>query len=327
MEEKVQFEYLYHKYLNNQCTAEELKLFFELLENSNDDEQIMTLMSSTWGQTAITPEEGLTPPFPDHHTTHQLITKRTNFGLYKLAGIAAALLIVIGISFYWSNILQIFNPTPEFKLIAASTERKQFDLADGTKVWLSPNSKLSYPNRFEGTERRVTLDGEAFFDVTHDAKHPFVIKSGQLSTTVLGTTFNVTAYKEQHTINVTLVAGRVAVALDDAKNGQRDTILANQRIVFDKISSRISKVDYPEAAAFLNKRLGLYEYNGTALQEVSKDLENQYNIKIQLNEQLSEAMFYGNLNMSAPLDQTLNKLITVMDAKWLKEGGHYVILK
>lgn len=327
MEEKVQFEYLYHRYLNNQCTAEELSLFFKLLKNSNDDEQLIKLMSATWDQTAITPEQGLTPPFPDQKTTHRLISSRTNFGPLSLAGIAAALLILVGISFYWSAVLRIFNPTEEFRSVATSTERKQFNLSDGTKVWLSPNSKLSYSNRFIGIERKVSLDGEAFFEVAHDARHPFVIKTGQISATVLGTTFNVTAYKDQRTINVTLVSGSVAVALDGPNNGQSDTIMANQRIVFDKTSSRISKVDYPEAAAFLNKRLGLYEYKGTALQEVTRDIENQYNIKIQLNEQLSKAIFYGNLNMSAPLDQTLNKLITVMDAKWQKEGGHYVILK
>jgi len=327
VEEKVQFEYLYHQYLNNQCTAEELKLFFRLLEKSKDDEQVMTLMSATWDQTAISPEKGLTPPFPDKKTTHRLISSRNSFGMQRLAGIAATLLIVIGICFYWSDVSRIFNPPQESKSITTSTERKQFDLSDGTKVWLSPNSKLSYSDRFEGTERKVSLEGEAFFEVAHDVKHPFIIKSGQINTTVLGTAFNVTAYKEQHIINVTLVTGRVTVSLNGSNSSKRDTILANQRIVFDKISSRISKVDYPDAATFMNKRLGLYEYKGAEIQEVSRDLENQYNIKIKLDKQLSEAIFYGNLNMSAPLDETLNKLSTVVEAKWRKEGGHYVILK
>jgi len=163
--------------------------------------------------------------------------------------------------------------------------------------------------------------------VTHEASHPFVIKSGELSTTVLGTSFNISAYTQQNTINVTLVTGKVAVALNGQNTTRRDTITANQRIIVDKAASSISKVDYPDAAAFLNKRLGLYEYRGAALQEVIGDLENQYGIKIKADGQLTESTFYGNLKMTDPLAETLNKLSTVMETKWKKDGGQYVILK
>jgi len=329
VEEKEQFKYLYNQYLHNRCSAEELKQFFTLLNKSGQNQEIIDLMSTTWDQTNALPEEGLIPPFLKPEAKQVKLTAHRNkyYGLQKWIGIAALLFVLTGVYFYHSYITALFNTTAKYQLTSATTERKQLQLADGTKVWLSPNSKLSYPAKFEENERRVTLDGEAFFEVTHDAKHPFIIKSGDVSTTVLGTSFNVTAYTKQHTINVTLVTGKVAVALNDNNNTKRDTIVANQRLIIDKTTSSITKVNYPDAAAFLDKRLGLYDYKGAALQEVTKDLENQYSIIIQLDPDLVNRTFYGNLNMTAPLNETLNKLSTVMETKWKKDGGQYVIIK
>lgn len=320
MKEKDQFKYLYQLYLSNSCTAEELKLFFELLEKRRDDQEIMALMSDTWDQTALSPEQGLTPPFLPQKVKTVKLWRR-------LVSAAAVLLILSGLYLYRSDLSELVAPSPAQQLLSAAAERKQVSLPDGTKVWLSPNSKLTYPDKFEGSARRVTLEGEAFFEVTHDSSHPFIIKSGQLSTTVLGTSFNVSAYTQQNTINVTLVTGKVAVALNGQNTTRRDTITANQRIIVDKAASSISKVDYPDAAAFLNKRLGLYEYRGAALQEVIGDLENQYGIKIKVDSQLAESTFYGNLKMTDALTETLNKLSTVMETKWKKDGGQYVIQK
>jgi transmembrane sensor len=329
VEEKEQFKHLYNLYLNNQCNAEELKEFFALLDKGHSDEEMIALMSSTWDQTQALPEAGLIPSFlqTEAKEIKMAPTRKSYFGLKQWIGVAAMLLIFTGIYFYKSAITGLLRPNPKYQFANASGKRMQLRLADGTKVWLSPNSKLGYPDKFSGAERLVSLDGEAFFEVSHDAKHPFIIKSGEVNTTVLGTSFNVTAFAQQHTINITLVTGKVAVALNDQNNTRRDTITANQRIIIDKTTSSITKVDFPDAATFLNKRLGLYEYNGTTLEEVARDLENQYNIKIQLDADFSEKTFYGNLNMTDPLEETLSKLCIVMEAKWKKNGGHYVIIK
>lgn len=327
MEEKEQFKYLYNLYLHNRCTAEELKQFFRLLDENQDHDEITALLSDTWEQTHTIAEEGLIPPFlkPEIKQVKLEANQGRYFGLGKWIGVAAMLIAIAGIYFYQVEISSLFKANTTYELASTTTQRRQFRLPDGTKVWLSPNSKLSYPAEFSDTDRRVLLDGEAFFEVTHDAAHPFIITSAEVSTTVLGTSFNVTAYTQQHTINVTLVTGKVAVALNGNNNTKRDTITANQRIIVDKTALSMTKVNYPDAAAFLNKRLGLYEYKGAALQEVLKDLENQYNIQIQRDGVLGAKTFYGSLNMTDPLNETLNKLCTVMETQWKKEGGKYVI--
>lgn len=328
MKEKGQLKTLYQLYLQNRCTADELEQFFRLLRKKKDIE-MLDLMSATWEQTHAIPESGLIPDFL-HQEAIQVKLKPShisNFNMYKIIAVAALLIIVSGLYFYQSQITQLFQSSPRLETFSTNNVRKQLQLADGTRVWLSPNSKLDYPNYFSGDERQVNLDGEAFFEVTHDAKHPFIIKSGRLSTTVLGTSFNVMAYTQQHTINVTLVTGKVAVALQGQNSTQRDTIVANQRVVIDKTTSRIVKEDFPNAAAFLDKRLGLYEYGGAALQEVVSDLENQYNIKIRVEPEITGRHFYGNLNMTESVAHSLDKLCTVMEFTWKKQGGEYVILK
>ncbi|KQC00645.1 FecR family protein [Pedobacter sp. Hv1] len=325
MKTQQEFKHLYQLYLTNQCTAQELEAFFALLRNHGNDEEITALLADTWDETQTVPDTGLTPQFLPLYTEkiEPKVVPTKKLIPYRLIAIAASILIVFAsLVFFKNNLSNLIDPVQQQAMLTHG-ERKQLQLDDGTKVWLSPNSKLSYPDKFTSKQRLVSLDGEAFFEVAHDAAHPFIIKTGKVSTTVLGTSFNINAYQQKHTINVTLVSGKVAVAL----NTKNVTMLPNQQIIVDKTTAQLTKIDFPGAASFLHKRLGLYEYQGTALKEVIKDLETQYGIQIQLDSELVESNFYGNLNMNDPISQTLNKLGTVMEIKWKRNGGQYVIIK
>ena len=173
----------------------------------------------------------------------------------------------------------------------------------------------------------IALEGEAFFEVAPDASHPFIIQSGQVSTRVLGTSFNISAYQQNPDISVTLVTGKVAVALQKENSLAEEVITANQQVTVNKVAGKITKANFPNAGDYLNRRFGRFDYKGTALSEVVKDLELQYQIQIQLSPELSNSLFYGNLDMTKPNTQTLNKLCTVMEATWKKDGGRYVIVK
>ena len=103
------------------------------------------------------------------------------------------------------------------QLMALSVPRGQdyhLTLADGTQVWLNAESRLEFPDRFNGNTREVRLKGEAYFEVKKDAKRPFIVHTDYLTTRVLGTSFNVRAYSRKDA-SVTLVSGRVQVKADD----------------------------------------------------------------------------------------------------------------
>lgn len=328
MKEKQTLKDLYHLYLNNQCSEEELTLFFEAL-NQDGDIEILTLMSASWDNTHTLPDVDLVPDFLPVEAKQVKLNRFPSEGINWrkfVAAVAAILVLAFGVYFFRSTLVNFVNPVHQQETWSANGERKKIQLADGTRVWLSPNSKLNYPDKFNAKQRIVNLDGEAFFEVAHNAEHPFIIKTGVVNTVVLGTSFNVSAYAKQPTISVTLVTGKVAVALE-AKNKTYTMLLPNQQLIVDKKNKKLSKVDFPDAGSFLNRRLGKYEYKGTRLRQVVQDLTSQYNIEIQLNSSLSDKVFYGNLDMTNTVSQTLNKLCLIMEVTYEKKGDRYVIIK
>lgn len=326
MDENEELKQLYQLYLTNQCSPAELKRFFVLINNSKDDQTILDLMSASWDQTQGIPETGLVPDFLPKETK-QVKLSPVQLVHYHFRYVAAVMLLLTGLYFFRSTVWNVVSPAHQLESITSHTERRQLELPDGTKVWLSPNSKLKYPNQFRESNRIVRLDGEAFFEVAHDARRPFIIQSGKVNTRVLGTSFNISAYPQQAEISVTLVTGKVAVALQKENSIAAATITANQRISVNKAEGRISKMDFPHAGDYLNRRLGIFEYKEAILAEVIKDIELQYQIRIQLSPELNRNMFYGNLDMTKPLTQTLNKLCTVMETNWKEDGGQYVVTK
>jgi ferric-dicitrate binding protein FerR (iron transport regulator) len=327
VKEKQQLAHLYHLYLTNKCTAEELELLFGLLNKSKDDKAMYALLSDTWDQTEAIPDTDLVPDFLPPPAKLLTLPAHTHRLRWLVTAAAVVLLVLGGLYLFKQGASDSSNALYQQQIVSTKGERRQLQLADGTKVWLSPNSTLRFPGASStGNHRLVNLTGEAFFEVASDVSHPFIITAGKVSTTVLGTSFNISAYTQQPTIHVTLVTGKVAVALGN-NNARSLTMLPNQQITVDKTTDQLTKADFPDAASFLDKRLGLYEYKGTMLREVIKDLETQYAIQVQVGENLSDHSFYGNLNMTESIEQTLNKLSTVMEIQWKRNGGQYVITK
>ncbi|CAH0278073.1 hypothetical protein SRABI27_03692 [Pedobacter sp. Bi27] len=317
-------------YLSNECSREEFELFFKALNDQQQDNEILDLMSASWDNTHTVPDVGLRPDFLPLEAKQVKLKERTSpaVPLRKWISVAAAIVVfTMGLYFFRSSLLHFIDPVHQQQAWSAAGERKKIQLADGSLVWLSPNSKLSYPDQFNDKQRSVSLDGEAFFEVAHDVEHPFIIKTGKVNTVVLGTSFNISAYPKQKTISVTLVSGKVAVALHTKNSTHTEMIMPNQQVIVDKNDEKLRKIDYPDAASFLDRRLGKYEYKGSTLQQVVQDIESQYNVRINLDGSLSDKTFYGNLDMNAQLSQVLNKLCLIMELKYEKKGEGYVIIK
>ena len=99
-------------------------------------------------------------------------------------------------------------------------------LADGSKVYLNSESRLRFPTRFEGKERRVYLEGEGYFEVARDSAKPFIVEAKEVDVRVLGTSFNVNTYVSERAIRTTLVSGKVRVG--DRLTGKGEVILPGQ---------------------------------------------------------------------------------------------------
>lgn len=182
----------------------------------------------------------------------------------------------------------------------------QVNLPDGTRVWLNAGSSLRYPARFSGTERRVALSGEAYFEVTKstiNAKHiPFIVHTDKQDITVLGTHFNVNAYSDEPGIKTTLLEGAVKVSRNGApaeglvlKPGQQSSMTGNKL--------NVSTVNTEEAIAWKN---GMFMFKDADLKTVMRTIARWYDVEVLYEGTLPDKEFsgdiYRNLNLSQVLD-------------------------
>lgn len=165
----------------------------------------------------------------------------------------------------------------KIKMMELSTPRGkdcQMTLPDGTHVWLNADSKITFPSLFAGKTRNVKVEGEAYFEVTKDAQHPFIVSTDYFTTTVLGTVFNIDAYSAK-TANVTLVSGSVAVK---PKNGATQKITPGQMAKWNADGTMtISDVDvYP----LTQWKDGFFYFNNDRLVDIMLELGRWYNVSI-----------------------------------------------
>lgn len=154
-------------------------------------------------------------------------------------------------------------------------QRSVFQLSDGTKVTLNANSTLKFPNKFDLNARIVELTGEAFFEVTKNPEKPFIVKTENLSTTVLGTKFNINAHDLDQTIQISLVEGKVKVTSDDKKG---EIILhSNQKVFFHKSSSVFIKSNFDPVQVTAWKE-GVIYFKNASFEEIAEKIHATYGI-------------------------------------------------
>ncbi len=143
-------------------------------------------------------------------------------------------------------------------------------LSDGTRVYLNAESSLSYPTAFRGKQRIVELKGEAFFQVTKDPEHPFVVKMSGVELTVTGTTFNVRSYADEQQIVATLVEGIVAV------NGRQ--IVPGEQAVYSKKNKELA-VHAVDVDRYIAWQQGKFVFRNERLEDVLMTLSRWYGIE------------------------------------------------
>lgn len=174
-------------------------------------------------------------------------------------------------------------------------------LADGTRVWLNTNSRLRYADDFSKTNRTVELDGEAFFDVAHDAAHPFIIKAKDVVTKVLGTQFNVRCY-DANDIHVTLVEGSVEVQAPEGKL----TIAPDQDARF---SDRTLSVQTVNTRDFTCWREGVMYFDDATLRTILKQMSGWYGVNVICrDDELLDKHFHFAYQLEGSLDEAIGVL-------------------
>jgi ferric-dicitrate binding protein FerR (iron transport regulator) len=197
-----------------------------------------------------------------------------------LAAVAASVALLLGMSVY---LLRPDSRPPMITYQRQQTGPNQttrLTLADGSVVHLNGDSRLSYPVTFTGDTREVYLRGEAYFEVTKDAKRPFLIHSGRLQTQVVGTSFNVYAYPQTERLEVTVLTGRVVVS--DSVSKQAVTLRPAQRAVFIPITSVLRRESAANPQFSLAWQQGKLRFEQASLTEIIDKLALRYGVRITL---------------------------------------------
>lgn len=156
------------------------------------------------------------------------------------------------------------------------------ELMEGTKIWLKPKSRITYPSQFSNDKREVSLKGEAYFEVQSDKSWPFLVKSKNVITRVLGTTFNISAFPNRPAIEIALLEGSVAVDLDQDTAIQQIALLQpGESFTYQKNNGQYIKANFEDTLSYLWKD-GIIYFERASIKKVVEILENWYSIKINL---------------------------------------------
>ncbi len=176
-------------------------------------------------------------------------------------------------------------------------------LADGTKVCLNSGSEIRYPVVFQGDQREVFLTGEAFFQVARDETRKFVVRSGQQTVVVLGTSFNIRSYSQQDFIATTLQEGALQILLPDTTY----RMYPGSQVVFDKKTNE-SSIREVNSELYTSWKDGYYFFDQTSLEEILSTISLWYNLTVVFEDpEAKSLLFTGQLKRYADIQYLLKK--------------------
>lgn len=188
------------------------------------------------------------------------------------------------------------------ELIVPSGGEYRLVLSDRTVVYMNSESRLKYPVMFGGKNRMVELEGEAYFEVSKDEDHPFIVRTERLDVTVLGTGFNVMAYKQDPRTEVTLVKGKV-----DVRRGEINEILTPSRQFVMDNENQEYEVKTVNVATYVDWKDGVLNFDGMPLEELGDKLGRWYEVKFFFTkESLKRLKFSGAFKKYNEIDYILS---------------------
>lgn len=291
------------KYLAHEATAKELDQLYLWLAEDSENHKILNRYINAWEQ-----------PFQDEKFFNSAEgLKRLNHKIDKTQWIstvwlkiaAAVALLAISSMVIWqlssSGLMEVSTIVKNNPYGQKST----FQLPDGTIVKLNAGSKLEYPEHFDDHVRLVKLAGEAFFNVQRNEQKPFIVITGEVSTKVLGTSFNINAYAKNKEIKVSVASGKVQVS---DQVGRQVYLLPNEEAIYEKSQQRLSHhtVNLDNTLAWKNNTL---VFENTSIQEVIKTLTRWYGEKIRTeNDAIGHCHITGSFR-----DETLAHVLQAIE--------------
>ncbi|MBX2843117.1 MAG: DUF4974 domain-containing protein [Flammeovirgaceae bacterium] len=299
------FERLALRCLNKEATEKEIEMVNSLVKEDENYNRKFEQLKITWKK-EIFPQHQFNLDKGRQILNQKIKRKRkkesTNVTIIKLtknqiigfaASVAILMMSLFGVLFHQSpSHQQNYSTAQMMEKIVPSGKKQTIKLKDGTRVKINASSKFTFPEIFDKHERIVYLEGEAFFEVARDTLRPFKIITGKLTTQVLGTSFNISAYPENEEIKVSVATGKVNVSHLSDKNNKVH-LIPGEQAVFSKTDSSLAEnpFDFKKEFAWKDSTL-LFE--DTPMTLVAKTMERWYGLNVTFeNQKISNCLLTG----------------------------------
>ncbi|WEA02608.1 FecR family protein [Mucilaginibacter sp. SJ] len=304
---------LLHKFNAGKCTDDELLLLQQLMHNLDTDvkagDKIKALKQPLWERI-------------EKQTIGKGKVRRLNTVWLK---VAAAVLVAVCAGLFYSKLATHKNEPIAYQVLTAPKgSMKQVMLPDSTTVQLNAGTTLKFPVSFGDAKREVTLiNGEAFFDVKHDVKRPFMVHTAKVTTQVLGTSFNIKFYKELRDLQVYVNSGKVEV------HDQHHTLgfyTPRQQLTYNKQHESFTRQELmaDHALSWMHDELIL---DNVSFKEITVYLQNRYNVNFKYGEKrLAQQHYSVRFSNKLSIKQVLD-ILQFIDGRKYKLNGDMVIIK
>jgi len=299
------FDGLLSRYLSGELSPEEQAWFLEELHKDPGKKDLLDSYRLIWDSAV---------PGQSYDLDAEWALLRKKLPGFKAAGIGRSLrfytyriaaVLVLGVVFAFSLIY--LSRMAGTVRVLAKDQAVELILEDGTEVIVNRNSSLRYSKSFDQGERQVYLSGEAWFDVARDTSRPFIIDAGAALVEVLGTSFNVNAYRENPTVEITVESGLVALS---AKADQKDLIvmMAGSGGSYNKSLKQLKLIPTSDPNTISWKTRELY-FDGSSLREVCALVNKVYGVNmVIMNEELASCPITVTFS-----DQSLDSVLKVLE--------------
>lgn len=265
---------------------------------------------------------------PSQGRTVQIKNRRkeawTHF--YKYAAVLVVAILLGTVGYY----IGFRNQVPAYYSEVVSGNEQVLSecvLPDGSVVTLNSNSKLTYPRKFRGDIREVTIEGEAFFDVEPNPEKPFVIHAGEAQVKVLGTSFTVSAYPDDETVEVIVKTGKVQVTSNQGNESAETEevfLTPGEKGTLFKPNRQLTK-SVNQDPNFLSWKTHDLVFDNVPLGEVIRTLEKTYHVEIDLSEpELNDLRYEGHFDQK-PADFVLDVIRLTFDLELTGDAEHYTL--
>lgn len=316
-------KHIINRTLNNTATPEEARQVIRWFSTPEGSRYLSSLMDEDMEKIQPGSEELYTERSIPTDEMYQFIMKKIHLQqrkrfIFRAAAILIPLLLFLGQFWYIDKRIDLFADSGYEEIYVPKGERMQLIFQDGSRATLNAETRIKYPRKFGFSERKVELEGEAFFEVSPNKDRPFIVDMKDINVKVLGTTFDVKAYATDPDIFVTLETGKVVLAnnsssLAHMKPGEKATY--NRK-------SGVFKISRPENIEHLSAwKKNQIVFNNTPLSEVIATLSRWYNVEFTIAD--SSVLYYNYTLTSTEQDikQILKDLEKITPIQFFEKDG------